>query len=404
MAQKYPYSRWVYNPMTDFSPDEMELWAECGMTTPLSPKMRYGKNDPRELIPWLDKAESLGMKLIANYEDFSYGNVRRDGAEEVECKMREVYEVLKGHPALFGFYAGDEPSGKENLKATVEVFRIHKKVAPELTPYLNFIGDMPAFNGDMLGGRTLEEWFRYVVEETGVKLASQDLYCSTINQVGVRNDIDALRKIVTAAEKSGFDIWANTLCSAHYAYQAPNYFGILWQITVPAACGCKGNIWFRFYDRALGHEYHSSPIDEYGNKTDTYYSILRAQKRFNDQYGELIMTLKRKSTYMLGETVTDVFPKFNKGDHDLVSVSATWDDILVSFFEDKDGNEYICAVNAMKDIHGSFRLSYDKEKCSVYEVLLNGQVENLIPPGDEYEEGRIPLYQAQMRMFRIERK
>ena len=58
----------------------------------------------------------------------------------------------------------------------------------------------------------------------------------------------------------------------------------------------------------------------------------------------------------------------------------------------------------MIDIHGSFCLSYDKEKCTVYEVLHNGKTENLVPHGDEYEEGRIPLYQAQMRMFRIERK
>ena len=400
MAQKYPFSIWVYNPITDFTPDELELWAECGMTTPLSPQMIYGKDDPSLLLPWLDKAESLGMKLIVNYSGLSYGDVARYGAEEVERRLREVYEVLKGHPALYGFFAGDEPSGKENLAATLEVFRIHKKVAPELNPYVNFIGYMPEISDEELSGKTLEEWLKYAVDETGVSFASQDLYGSTINQVCLRDDILSLRNIVGAADKAGLNIWANTLCSAHYAYRAPNYHGILWQITVPAACGCKGNIWFRFYDRSLGHEYHSSPVDEYGYKTETFYSILRAQKRFSDQYGELIMTLKRKNSYLLGDNIKDVFPEFHEGDHELVTVAATWDDILVSFFEDKDGNEYFCAVNAMIDIHGSFRLNYDKEKCSVYEVLFNGKKENYMPPSND----SIPLYQGQMRMFRIERK
>ena len=95
MAQKYPFSIWVYNPITDFTPDELELWAECGMTAPLSPQMVYGKDDPSLLLPWLDKAESLGMKLIVNYSGLSYGDVARYGAEEVERRLREVYEVLK---------------------------------------------------------------------------------------------------------------------------------------------------------------------------------------------------------------------------------------------------------------------------------------------------------------------
>lgn len=408
MAQKYPFSLWVYNHISEFTVDELEVWAECGMTTPLSPKIYYGKDDPRDLIPWLDKAESLGMKLIANYEDFSYGNILSEGSAEVERKLREVYEPLKGHPALFGFFAGDEPSTKEALEATVEIYKVHKKVAPELTPYLNMFGDMPYMSPEDLGGRTLEEWFKYVIDETGVSFASQDLYNNTINEVGAANDIRSLKNIVSKAEKAGFDIWANTLSSAHYAYRAPNYHEILWQITVPAACGCRGNVWFRFYDRSIGHEYHSSPIDEYGYKTETYYSILRAQRRFNDQYGELLMTLKRKKTFKLGDNMPDTFPKFKKGDHDLVTFTdESWQDILVSFFEDKDGNEYICAVNAMQKIHASFSIIYDPEKCSLYEVLLNGKKENYFSPateGKDSEDTKTYLYQGQMRIFRIERK
>ena len=73
MTNQYPFSMWVYNPLSEFPPEELEVWKECGMTTPMTPKVYYGKNDPLELIPYLDKAHELGMQLIINYEDFSYG-------------------------------------------------------------------------------------------------------------------------------------------------------------------------------------------------------------------------------------------------------------------------------------------------------------------------------------------
>ncbi|MBR4933480.1 MAG: hypothetical protein IKZ03_03385, partial [Clostridia bacterium] len=118
MATKYPFSMWVYNPICEFPPEELEVWKESGMTIPMTPKVYYGKDDPKILIPYLDKAEELGMQLIINYEDFSYGCIDEVGDEEYERRLREVYEPLKGHPALYGFYAGDEPNDRKSFDQT----------------------------------------------------------------------------------------------------------------------------------------------------------------------------------------------------------------------------------------------------------------------------------------------
>lgn len=398
MAEKYPFSMWVYNTASDFTPDELEVWKECGMTIPMTPSISCDEDGKRTLKAFLDRASELGLKMIVNCGELSLGVLKHIGAEAFERRLRDFYEPFAGHPALYGFCIGDEPSSKEDLAIAAECYAIYSRVAPELKQHLNLCGDMPKITGDTLGGRTLEEWFAYLVNECGASFASLDLYGSTINETTLKCDIESIKTVVGAAERAGIDIWANTLSSAHYAYRKPNYHELLWQITVPAACGCRGNMWFRFYDRKMGNEYFGSPIDEYGNKTDTYYDMLRAQRRFADHYGELLLRLKRKSTYLLGDNITDVYPRFENGDHELVSVSAKWDDILVSFFEDADGNEYICAVNAMQKIHGSVNIDYDTEHCTVYEVLCNGESES------EFEPGGASLYAGQMRMFRIEKK
>lgn len=385
--------------MSDFTPNELELWAECGMTTPLAPKTYYGKDDSKKLIPYLDKAEELGMQLIVNYEDFSYGQIDVVGDEEYERRFREVYEPLKGHPALYGFYSGDEPDSRKDFEQIRRCYAIHKKVAPELKPYINLISYMSCMPSEKLLDMTLEEWFRSI-KELGVDFVSQDAYTCMVNDASITTYLKEIKGVVDAAEKAGVDVWSNMLCSGHYVYRAPSESDVIWQINVAAAIGCRGGIWFRFYDRDIGFEYYGSPIDEFGNKTSTYYSILRAQRRFNTHYGELMMNLKRKSTYMTGYKKRDVYPELNSDVHDLVKISG-YEDGVISFFEDKDGKEYFCIVNASIEFISSWRIEFDPAKCNVVELYFNGKSEESLihDLGDD-----ILFYVGQLRMFRIDRK
>jgi len=401
MAKTFPFSIWVYKPLSDSTPDEVNTWAECGINIPMTPAVSW-KSDLTRLIPFLDRAEELGIKVIANVGGVAYWDVNSAGEEEVENRLRKIYEVLGGHPALYGFYAGDEPCGAESIKAAEEVYRIHKKVAPELEPFINLIGGMGNKGGAELGDRNIDEWFRDI-GKIGVGFVSQDLYGPMINEQTTTWHFKEMKKVVDAAEKAGVDVWANMLSSAHYAYRLPTAHELLWQITTAAACGCRGGIWFRFYDRAEGFEYYGSPIDEFGYKTENYYHMLRAQKRFTQHYGEIIMKLKRKSTFMRG-TDRESYPMFETGSHDLIDVNC-YEDAIISFFEDEDGKEYMCIVNAYRDFHATIKIYYDAEKCELRERLFNGKRESYIPPCDPANEySGLSFYPAQFRLFRIDRK
>jgi hypothetical protein len=51
MEKKFPFSMWNYNPPSDFTPDEVKVWADCGMTHPILPSVNKVDNLPL-LIPF----------------------------------------------------------------------------------------------------------------------------------------------------------------------------------------------------------------------------------------------------------------------------------------------------------------------------------------------------------------
>lgn len=408
MAEKFHFGVWNYLPIEESKLDDVNDWAECGLTTTIAPSITLGKNDPRKLIPYLDRAERFGIKLIINVTNLAYDTYVKEGAAEYERKFREVHECLKGHPALYGYVIGDEPSTPEYLEASKQCIKIQKKIAPETMPYLNFSGPRTKeeFGPEHFGGRTYSEWLCDVVKETGHKEFCFDEYCQTIgNEEALHGFFRTIKQQVDAAEAADADMWACLLLSSHGAFCRPTEFQLMWQITMAAALGCKGVFWFRFYDRDYAPGYHGSPIDEFGFKTEAYYNLLRCQRRFSTQFGEIIMKLKRKKSYILKNSRGD-YPVFKPGDHEYI-LDATIDDTgVLSFFEDEEGKEYICIVNGCMKYFASSRIKFDNTKCTLTEITNNGKIE--LPFGcDKYGVGELSneygVYPGQMRLFRIDK-
>ena len=141
----------------------------------------------------------------------------------------------------------------------------------------------------------------------------------------------------------------------------------------------------------------------FGNKTENYYAILRCQNRFNNQFGELLMSLKFKKAFHLGIDYK-AYPAFVDGSHDLIRLS-NYDNAVVSFFEDENGVEYMCMVSMHRDRISSHKIFYDESKCKVHEMILNGKRVDYFPPTNPNElYGDFSFIPGQMRLFRIDRK
>lgn len=389
MAQKFPLGAWVYNRIDEFTPNEVDVWADLGLTVTMAPSIDYG-DDMTKLIPFLDRAKEKGIQLI----------LWVNGIGSSEERFREVYEVFKGHPALYGFFVGDEPGDIASVNSCIEVMNMQRRVAPELRPYVNLMGSSFERERHMFPGKTYNDFMEDLAKRSLCDMICFDTYTQMINDGGVTNYFIGLKAQTDAAYHAGIDIWATCLTSAHYAYNVPSEYQLLWQITVSAALGCKGIIWFRLYDKKIAPEYYGSPIDEYGCKTPQYDMLRRCQRRFNDQYGELLMRLHRKQVFITGIQRGD-WQMFNSSSHDCVKAVQTFENTVVSFFEDDDGNEYLCLVNSEMYQKNSIGLKIDSTKCSLTELLLNGSVESK----DFGEDGdRFTLYPGQMKMFRIDKK
>ena len=414
MAQKFPFAIWNYNIRGDFTPDEVDTWAECGLTVTLTERTFYGKDDISSLVPFLDRAAEKNIMLIANVVGITNVDILKMTDEEYESRFTEVYNIFKGHPALYGFYVGDEPSSKDMYDAAARCIRIMKRVAPELRPYINFQGSSCFHDPECFDGRTFQDWLIELNAETGFADFSFSQYEQVAGRPGVETPMDsgdmgieyyyrALKPLIEVAESANVNVWGSLLLSAHYHFRVPTEYDIMWQITTSAVCGCRGMIGFRFYDRSFGPNYHGSPVDEYGYKTEQFYKLLRCQRRFNDHYGELLMSLRRQGTYFLGKQRGD-YSTFGEGTHPAITKIKANEDALVGFFKAEDGTEYMCLVNGSQVNDGVYKIFVD-DAYTLNEVQCNGK--NSFPYAyqntDAHWDGQW-LYPGQMAMFRIEKK
>jgi len=406
MAYKFNFSMWNYPHIDLGRPCDPELWAECGLTVPMAHTLEYGKHSSELLLPYLDRCDKLGLKCIVRVIGLTYGDYCEIGAEEYEKRFSEVYATLDGHPALYGFFVGDEPCLKEHYSACIECVKIQKRVAPTLHPYLNLHTCMDDTDPELLGGRTFREWLKYAAKEAGLEIISYGHYDQlwTGNEDGIDSYYRNLRALSEAANEAGVELWNTQLSTAHYMFRIPTEYDFMWQITTAAALGSRGVVWFKFYDRALDHNAHTSPMYQYCMKIEQFYKLMLCQRRLNHMHGELIMSLRFKKGYLTGKTYGG-YEALGEGCHpDIKNVNGT-EQAVVSFFEDESGTEYLCVVNASQTTPGVFRIEHDREAVILEELQLNGR--RVLQYNHDHTEAHWDghwLHPGQMGIFRISHK
>ncbi|MBR6808379.1 MAG: hypothetical protein IKM46_08380 [Clostridia bacterium] len=412
MENKFLFFRWLYHPIKNFDLSRFDDILDCGVNLPMSPTFNYkDPDDVAKLKEMLDHVQARGIKMILS-SGFSTGDYHRMG-EELWCsEFKKFYdETLERHPAVYGFCVGDEPGDKYWLGLTKTVIIKMKEIHPNLTPYINFAGRSgPHFGSAELGDMTLAEWLRDLKDQAGDFLHTYDQYSQVINNEGGTSIyFDECIKNVGASEAAGIIPIACLICSAHWVFRPVQpVYGINWQISTAAACGFKGVNWFRLCDSHNDPNYHASPIDAFGNKTELYYDVLRAQKTFSMHYGDIFPHLKRKSTFFFGEDKKrGSYPRFDENSHEIIkNVTCSWEESMISFFEhDETGEEYFCVVNLSRQHYEHYNFYGDKNKYSVYRVLENGKRQSRVPlfaDGEEFEN--LYLYPGQLELFRIEKK
>lgn len=278
ITTKYPIGFWNYTSTGELGPEAVKDWAELGMTMANSPEYWEGC-DKNAMLAILDECEKYGIRVIVCDHRARWGGASKDPAA-YEKQFRAAYEDFGHHPAVIGFHVGDEPWRKESFADCIAAHNIQLKVAPELTPHLNFL---PYWDGqeDGLGYETFAAWAEDMVKKSDLRILCYDCYVQmNPGGEGVDQYFKNLRKFSEAADAAGIVPWTTLLSVGHFRYRCPSEDDLRWQLNTAVASGMKGILWFFVYMRTPMSNYRLAPIDEFGERTETYAWMSRVNRHF----------------------------------------------------------------------------------------------------------------------------
>ena len=369
-GDKFILGFWNYNDIETSGADEIERWADLGLNVAMTPYLRDDEEARAFLPGWLDALEAKGMKAILRFNDIGDSVLKARGEEYFREAFTRRYNEFGKHPAVLGFYPGEEPN-EGNYQYFAEELRLMNEMAPELTPFVD------------LGA--CEEHTRYIGEHAHTPNCGFGNYSQMEpEERGTDDYFRIMRKQIEVCDEYDMDCWATLLSSGHYRFREPGYYDYVWQINTAAACGCTGIVWFRLYDKLIAADYHGSPINEFGENGIHYDDMRRAQKRFMHHHGELIMKLQRQATFMI-KTRYGGYPFFPKEGYSKIRRAFCSDTFLgyydkettpgiVSFFKDEAGEEYVALVNNNPYVSGSITLDLDPSVTVFERIYENGKV------------------------------
>jgi len=402
--KKYPISIWNYTDLKihgkHMDEAEMQSLADVGMTVPQSPN--FDPKDPAQkahILKMLDWAAAREMKLILR-DPRCMGQIAADGKPPADYAVgvREAVADFGKHPGLFGFFVGDEGGGD----AFAECQRIQKEIAPHLFPFYNHL---PAI---------APNWDKYLdkyMQLSNSDILGYDCYMQmhfTDFQGGMDAYYDNLRIYREASLRHGVPFWNTALSLGHMMYRTPSRTDLRWQLNTSVAAGANGMVWFFWYMDSPGPDIGIPPVDEFWEKTQTYYDMRHVQQRFHKTYGGLFNRLvcTRVSffskTYGGGEVwkpndlVLDIWPAY---DNKLP--------VLVGEFTDNEGNRYVMFVNNSQTQTDRILVKFAlKTKLYSYGYGSEGK-EGLVNDGSQPDADCIPVWlflgPGGETVFRVER-
>ena len=359
---------WNYNDLVTGGASEIYRWKDLGLNVAMMP-MGCSQQQIDEMLPeFLDELEKNGMKTVLLINDACCGYYAAHGEEAYRARFRELYNQYGKHPAVLGFYPGEEPGGSV-IDSFVGAVKVMYEEAPDKVPFI----DLGANSSHM------EQLGKAGIPVSGFGNYSQ----MEPEERGTDDYFRLMYAQINACKKYGMDCMPTLLSSAHYRFRAPKEVDYAWQINTAAACGCTGIYWFRLYDKLVAMDYRGSPIDEYGEPNGEYYrGMKRAQTRFNIHHAKLIMKLPHDTTFFITKRYGG-YPMFPEAGYGGVKRAYCSDTFLgyydkqptpgiVSFFKGEDGYDYIAIVNNSRKEAGSITLDFDKSVKKAERVYNNG--------------------------------
>lgn len=385
--QKFPLGFWNYTETGIYGKEAVQDWTDCGMTMAMSPHFDFKKHNVQDLLKILDACEQKGIRVWIDCEQLRWDGAAED-EEEYRKKFIKVYKQFGKHPAVGGFYVGDEPGTEQQLLDAAAAYRIQVEVAPALMPFLNLLpyrqgvqNEIEIIQKDISLHQDFNANTVLYAKQAGMKVIGYDCYYQLDKQdekeTGIHLYFENLKRYTQIAKEANIPLWVTNLSVGHFRYRCPTEDDFRWQLNTSVASGAKGVLWFFFYMRTLRINYRLAPIDEHWERTDRFTWLSRVQRSFLYTYGTLMCRLEHEKTYHY-KTAYGTYPLFSPNDGELVTNMACEDDLpgILSYFYDEHRTPYIVLVNNSQTMNRNFTLTYHSRVKKIYRIAWGGEEED----------------------------
>ncbi|HDZ21250.1 hypothetical protein LCGC14_0181930 [marine sediment metagenome] len=335
-----PISFWLYGGSWDEG--ALAQWKDLGCSVVMTPHSYYPPAPIEPSLKMLDDIHEAGMKAIFCDGRVTFGPdaVKRGGAA-MRKRIKEAVRDFGHHPGMLGFHAGDEPT-TGLTESAVQTLKLHREVAPHLSTFLNFGPYSRGVEG-WIGEPDYSAFLDRVCRDGKPEYLIHDVYWQMAPGDGSINGyFGSIKMYSDAARRHGIDWMVSPLACGHFTYRCPTEDDFRWQVGTALAHGAKGLCWF-LLGIGMGYQnYRISPIDEHGERTETFTWVSRINRTTQALYGPLVMTLTLKNVWHQGH-VYGGFEPFH--DSHLLKWAKCPNPLILSEFVDPDGREYFSVCN-----------------------------------------------------------
>lgn len=296
--KQYPIGFWNYTDIPFIDESRVQEWRELGITAPMGPNFPDTPEGRARMLKILDWCAERGMHVIVCDPRTDVGPhhaAAGSNAKEFDKRYRKAakraIEDFGGHPAALGFHLIDEP-GSGIFESTCAAVRVMRELAPDLLAFVNLL----PYGCDV----GYADWDRYLddyAQASGIELLAYDYY-RQLNPPSDKDGIEGyfrnLRAFREAAQRRGITFWNTVLSVGHFHYRCPTEDDFRWQLNTTLASGAAGISYFFVYMREPHCNYRVSPVDEHGERTETFAWLSRVNRTFLRTWGELFPRLRFK--------------------------------------------------------------------------------------------------------------
>lgn len=409
--KQFPIGFWNYIPIDNQDASAVKDWSGAGMTLTMGPGFGADPVQVEKMRSILDAAHAAGIRLILCHEHGLWTHLTLAGEAVYRRDFAMAVQALGKHPAVFGFHVGDEP-GKDSFQDACRAMCIQKEIAPHLQPFTNLF---PMFQG-------VESCIGYqdkalYLDDYATKAKPPFLCYDCYSQMNPNPEQEAfngfemyfmnLRMFWQASVRHRMDYWTTLLSVGHFRYRCPQEDDLRWQLNTAVASGAKGLLWFFFYMQSLDN-YRISPIDEHGERTETYTWLSRVCRSFLKWHAPILLESKLVYSSHVGKCWGG-WPAFDGSGLVAKATSSVGTDLIISEFKHQNGSDYLAVVNNSQKESTSAELVVRGNKPNLHRVGWEAKETALVDStgrgaeqGTDYIKLNRWLAPGQMELFRVE--